>query len=136
MIIRKYDNLYIIKINNKKLKDFDYYNQNKIKELFQNILIKIKEKYQINGLLDINVYTNNNYGMIIEIEELATYLDEIDIHIHFHLDTPFLQETNNIEEQSELYFYKDKYYTLYNSLLDSSIIYKTDKILSEGIKVI
>ena len=137
MIIRKYDNIYIIKILKNKINNFDYFNQDNIKDLFKNIILKLKEKYQITGLLDINVYTNNDYGMIIEIEEIASYFDEIDMHIHFHLDTLFLQEiTEIIPLSKEVYYYKEKYYTSYDKSLDSSIIYKTEEIVKKGIKVV
>lgn len=136
MIIRRYDNLYIIKIVKETINNFDYFNQEEISKLFHNIIMKLKKRYQINGLLDINVYTNEEYGMIIEIEEVESYYDEIDMHIHFHLDTIFLQEINEIKDSlQDVYFYKDKYYTRYNQLLDSNIIYKTEEILTKGIKI-
>ena len=136
MIIRKYDNLYIIKIVKETINNFDYFNQEEISKLFNDIIMNLKKRYQINGLLDINVYTNEEYGMIIEIEEVESYYDEIDMHIHFHLDTLFLQEINEIKDSlQDVYFYKDKYYTRYNQLLDSNIIYKTEEILTKGIKI-
>ena len=136
MIIRKYDNLYIIKIVKETINNFDYFNQEEISKLFNDIIMNLKKRYQINGLLDINVYTNEEYGMIIEIEEVESYYDEIDMHIHFHLDTLFLQEINEIKDSlQDVYFYKDKYYTQYNQLLDSNIIYKTEEILTKGIKI-
>lgn len=136
MIIRKYDNLYIIKIVKETINNFDYFNQEEISKLFHDIIMNLKKRYQINGLLDINVYTNEEYGMIIEIEEVESYYDEIDMHIHFHLDTLFLQEINEIKDSlQDVYFYKDKYYTQYNQLLDSNIIYKTEEILTKGIKI-
>jgi hypothetical protein len=136
LIIRKYDNLYIIKIVKETINNFDYFNQEEISKLFHNIIMNLKKRYQINGLLDINVYTNEEYGMIIEIEEVESYYDEIDMHIHFHLDTLFLQEINEIKDSlQDVYFYKDKYYTRYNQLLDSNIIYKTEEILTKGIKI-
>lgn len=136
MIIRKYDNLYIIKIVKETINNFDYFNQEEISKLFHDIIMNLKKRYQINGLLDINVYTNEEYGMIIEIEEVESYYDEIDMHIHFHLDTLFLQEINEIKDSlQDVYFYKDKYYTRYNQLLDSNIIYKTEEILTKGIKI-
>ena len=137
MIIRKIDNKYIIKIINKDFNELDYYNQEQISTLFKKIVLKIKEKNQISGLLDINVYTNKNYGMIIEIEQIYPDLDEIDMHIHFHIDTPFLIEINDYDifNQKELYFYNNKIYTVYNKQSDSIVIYKTSDILSKGKKI-
>ena len=134
MIIRKYDNKYIIKILNNKLNESDYYNQEKISDLFKNIILKIKEKYTIKGLLDIDVYINKYYGMIIEIEVLYSELEEIDMRIHFHLDTIFLIETNNYNSK-DLYYYENKYYTIYNNISDNNIIYKSNDILTKGIRI-
>lgn len=138
MIIRKIDNTYIIRIINNNIDINELYNQEKVSKLFKEIILKIKEKYNIKGLLDINVYTNNNYGMIIEIEVIYKDLDEIDMHIHFHLDTIFLTEINDLDilSKKEVYYYNNKFYTIYNTLSDSPIIYKTEDILEKGIKVV
>ena len=134
MIIRKYDNKYIIRILNNKLNESDYYNQEKISDLFKNIILKIKEKYTIKGLLDIDVYINKYYGMIIEIEVIYSELEEIDMRIHFHLDTIFLIETTDYNSK-DLYYYKNKFYTIYNNISDNDIIYKTKDILTKGIRI-
>ena len=138
MIIRKIDNKYIIKLLDINIDIEDYYDQEKISNLFKNIILKIKEKDNISGLLDIEAYVNKYYGTIIEIEKIYPYLDEIDMHIHFHIDTPFLMELNgnDIKKQQEVYYYDNKFYTNYNKLSDSNIIYKTEEILEKGIKVI
>ena len=137
MIIRKNDNLYIIKIPKEKLKDFDIFNQDKIKELFQIILTKIKEKYSLNGLLETNVYVNEYYGMIIEINPIYSYSDEIDMQIHFYLDTTFLNEINefDLNKENDIYYYKNKYYTTYKGLTDSNIIYNTKNFFEKCIKI-
>lgn len=138
MIIRKIDNTYIIRIINNNIDINELYNQEKVSKLFKEIILKIKEKYNIKGLLDINVYTNNNYGMIIEIEVIYPELDEIDMHIHFYIDTIFLTEINDLDilSKKEVYYYNNKFYTIYNTLSDSPIIYKTEDILEKGIKVV
>ena len=137
MIIRKIDDLYIIKIMKENIKDFDFFDQDKIKDLFQKIIIKIKKKYNIKGLLDVNVYINEYYGMIIEIESIYSYFDEIDMRIHFHLDCTFLQEINenDLLKEKEVYYYKNKYYSIYTGTTDSNIIYKTDDIFNKCIRV-
>ena len=135
MIIRKFDNIYVIKIIKEKIKNFDYYNHKKIKKLFEKILLKIKEKNNISGILNIDVYQNDEYGLIIEIEEILSMEDEIDMNIHFHLKTPFLYELNEFYEEKEVYYYKHKYYGIYHKYIDSEIIYKTEKILNNAIKI-
>lgn len=119
---------------NNKLNESDYYNQEKISDLFKKIILKIKEKYNIKGLLDIDVYINKYYGMIIEIEVLYSELEEIDMRIHFHLDTIFLIETNDYNSK-DLYYYENKYYTIYNNISDNNIIYKSNDILTKGIRI-
>lgn len=137
MIIRKKNNIFIIKILKEKLNNFNIFNQDNIKELFQNILTKIKEKHDLNGLLNIDVYLNEYYGMIIEIKPIYYYKNEIDMKIHFHLDCIFLSEINTKEltKLKNTYLYRNKYYTIYKNIADSNIIYKTNDILEKGIKI-
>lgn len=138
MIIRKIDNTYIIKIIKKEIINFDIFNQQKIKELFQKIILRLKKKYNIMGLLKVDIYVNKYYGMIIEIKPIYNDIDEIDMKISFHLDTTFLYEINEKEiiKEKEIYYFKNKYYGIYQKPIDSNIIYKTDNILKEGIKVL
>ena len=137
MIIKKEDNLFIIKILKENLKDFDIFNQDLIREVFQNLLIKLKSKYTINGLLDVNVYLNEDYGVMIEIEPLISYKDEIDMKIHFHIDCIFMYEINpeDLYNNKDIYYYQNKYYSIYHKIVDSPIIYKTETILKKGIKI-
>ena len=138
MIIQKIENKYIIKIIKKEINKFDYFNKEEIQNLFQKIISKLKEKYTIKGLLDIEVYVNKKYGMIIEIEEIEVFDDEIDLNIHFHLDSFFLEEINPIEikNKKEVYYYDNKFYSPYTKISDSIVIYKTNEILNKGIKII
>ena len=80
---------------------------------------------------------NEYYGMIIEIESIYSYFDEIDMRIHFHLDCTFLQEINenDLLKEKEVYYYKNKYYSIYTGTTDSNIIYKTDDIFNKCIRV-
>jgi len=137
LIITKEKNYFIIKIIKERIKDYDCFNQEQTKKLFKRIIEKLKEKYNINGLLDINVYINKIYGMIIEIEKIYSYPNEIDMHIHFHIDAIFMNEINelDIKNQNEVYYYSGKYYSMYNHITDSNIIYKIDDILEKGIRI-
>lgn len=137
MLIRKENNIYIIKIPKEELKNFNIFNKEEISYLFQKIIKKIKNKYKLEGLLDINIYINNNYGMIIEINPLYEYQNRIDMKIHFHIDSIFMYEINNSEllTLKDIYYYKKKYYSIYKNTVDSKIIYKTEEILKKGIKI-
>ena len=120
------------------LKDFDIYNKEQIINLFKTIFIKIKKKYNLSGLFDVDIYVNDNYGLIIEIENL--YFDDVesDINIKVHLDAIFLNEINTYEilEYDEIYYYNDKFYGIFKKFCDKEIFYKDiDEILNKGIKL-
>ena len=63
-------------------------------KLFKDIFLNVKEKYKLSGLFDVDIYVNEDYGMIIEIYNLCFYNDEIDVKIKFHLDSLFLVEND------------------------------------------
>lgn len=128
----------IVKVFKDMLDNFDVYNKEQIFSLFKDIFIKVKNKYNLSGLFDINVYVNEDYGMIIEILNLCYYKGEIDVKIRFHLDSVFLTEINvdEILDYDEVYYYMNKFYGNYKNYSDSEIIYKDiDIILNDGIKV-
>ena len=107
MIIRKKDNRFIVKLIKNEILDFDVFNQQKIKELFKKIILTLKKKYNIGGILKVDTFLNEYYGMIIEMETLYNDTNEIDMKISFHLDTIFLYELNDEEIKRENYnFYK------------------------------
>lgn len=140
MIIIKDGNLFIVKIYKENINDIDIYDTDKILELFKSFLVILKDKYKISGLCDINVYINDDYGMILEINNLYKYDDEIDIKISFHIDALFMIEINfdidNYDDYDEIYFYNNKYYTNYKNIYDSSVIYKDSlEIINSGIRI-
>ena len=106
----------IIVFLNKKL-DLDKVN---LDIYFKKLYLKIKNKYnlELNGYYDINVYIDNNYGSIIEIEnedlDYYNYFNQIDMEIKVN-KTTFLYEID--------YEYLDK------ELLSKSIIYKQNNKL-------
>ena len=103
MIIRKKDNRFIVKLIKNEILDFDVFNQQKIKELFKKIILTLKKKYNIGGILKVDTFLNEYYGMIIEMETLYNDTNEIDMKISFHLDTIFLYELNDEEIKRENY---------------------------------
>lgn len=106
----------IIVFLNKKL-DLDKVN---LDIYFKKLFLRIKNKYnlELNGYYDINVYIDNNYGSIIEIEnedlDYYNYFNQIDMEIKVN-KTTFLYEID--------YEYIDK------ELLNKSIIYKQNNKL-------
>ena len=90
LFFRKEDKFLLVKIFKDKLSDFDIYNKEQVVKLFKDIFLNVKEKYKLSGLFDVDIYVNEDYGMIIEIYNLCFYNDEIDVKIKFHLDSLFL----------------------------------------------
>lgn len=138
MIISKEDNLFIIKIFKEYLNDIDIYDKDSIVSLFKEIILKMKKKYDLCGLLEIKVYINEEYGMIMEVNNVCKYEDEIDIKISFNIDSVFLYEINDeFEDIGSVYYYNEKYYSDYlNGYSDSDVIYKNSlDIISKGIKI-
>lgn len=140
MIISRDGNLFIIKIYKENIYDFDIYDTNDITDLFKDILIKIKKKYKINGLCDIDVYINDKYGMIMEINNIYKYGKDLDVKISFHIDSYFMNEIefdiDDIDDYLEVYYYNNKYYTICDRIRDSDIIYKDSfNIINKGIRI-
>jgi len=128
----------LIKIYKSYLNNFDIYDKNQVIDLFKNIFIKVKKKYNLSGLFDANIYVNDDYGMIIEIYNLYFYDIESDIKIKVYLDSIFLSEIFNYEiiDYDEVYYYNDKFYGKYKEFSDKGVIYKNvDEIMNNGIKL-
>ena len=140
VVVCKEDNIYIVRVYKEFIQNFDIYDTDNILELFKSILMKLKSKYKINGLCYIDVYVNEKYGMIIEINNVYKYDDEMDIKISFHVDSIFMNEinfdVNDIDCYEEIYYYDDKYYANYDIVHDSNIIYKNSlDIINNGIRI-
>ena len=137
MIIQKLDDYYIVKIFKEKLEEFNPFDKNCIEKLFQKILKKLLKNYSIHGLIDADIYFDRLYGMIIELREVYDYFDDIDLKIHFHLDSVFLVEIDDdIKSLKDVYYYQGKYYKTYDKMIDSPIIYKDSEcieIMEKGI---
>lgn len=138
MIITKEDEFFLVKIYKEFLKDLDIFDKDSLSKFFESILIKLKKKYPLSGLVDVEVYINPIYGMILEFHPIYSYFDEIDMRIEIHLDSIFLCEidSNEILDFPNVYYYQDKFYGIYHEWLDSPIIYKeSEEIMQKGIKV-
>ena len=138
MIINEKEDLFVVHIFNEYLGDINIFDIEKMITLFKNILEKIKQKYFINGLCNIVVYYDKNYGMILEISNHDNHMIELDVKIKFYLDVIFLIEiTSDIDnEYDNIYYYSGKYYTNYKTYMDSNVIYKdTLNIICNGFKI-
>lgn len=138
MIIRKCDDYFLIKVSKDRVEEFNVFDMDSVKEFFKSILGKLRKKYDLHGLVDVDVYVNEFYGMIIEMRIVADYFEEIDMRIKMHLNSLFLVniDSSAILDYDDVYYYEGNFYGNYSGVVDSDIIYKeTDDIISKGIKV-
>ena len=107
----------IIHINREFL-NFNYQVKEKIEEYIKNLIIKIKKIYKvkISGSYKVNIYQNNNYGFIIELnkqEGLDFFPDLIDLKINMFYDSNIFLKIEDyflINNYKGIYYYKDNYY--------------------------
>jgi len=138
LIFNKENKFILVKIFKSYLNDFDIYDKDNIIDLFKDIFITIKNKYNLLGLFDVDIYVNDEYGLIIEIHNICSYDYEIDLRINVHLDSIFFSEINSSEilDYNKVYYYNDKFYGLFKKFSDNDVIYKnTNVIINDGIKV-
>ncbi len=138
LIISKNNDLYIVKLYKNKMQNIDIFNIDDISILFKKVLVKLKNKYDISGFCLIEVFVNEYYGMIVEIDNIDKYGKDIDVNIKFHIDSLFMNEINDydMDRYEDCYFYKNKYYSTYKNINDSEVIYKEAyRIIKEGIKI-
>ena len=138
MLIRKKDDYFVIKIFKDNLIDINIFDINCVRDLFKDIFLKLRKKYDLHGLIDVDVYLNDNYGMIIEMVPVDGYFDDVDMKIKMHLNTIFLMniDGNYILDYKDVYYYGGKFFCSYKEFCDAETIYKdTDAIMLRGIKV-
>ena len=124
----------ILYLNNQYIKQKKYNNE-KIEDNFKDIFETLKQYYniKINGFYHIDVYSDSNYGIIIEMLpediDLDYYDNQVDMKIIFH-NKKFLYEIDEIEDyiHNKIYKYKDKYYIEEFNIEKSIPTYKTDEI--------
>ena len=143
MNISKFGNDYLIKIYKEEIKDIDIYDINDIYTLIKLIIKKIIKNNNISGNYQINIYTNDIYGMIIEFNKIKEN-SYIDLKINITIDSIFLYKTNNnyLNNNNTIYYYKNNYYILpkdnnINLLEVEAVLYGNivKEILAKGIKV-
>ena len=66
MIINKIDNYYIIKLPNTKIDIFDL---DELEKIVQKIILKVNRKYNVNNCIHLELYLNDNYGIIIKLTD-------------------------------------------------------------------
>ena len=143
MNISKFGNDYLIKIYKEEIKDIDIYDIDDIYTLIKLIIKKIIKNNNISGNYQINIYTNDIYGTIIEFNKIKEN-NYIDLKINITIDSIFLYKTNSnyLNTNNTIYYYKNNYYILpkdnnINLLEVEEVLYGNivKEILSKGIKV-
>lgn len=143
MNISKFGNDYLIKLYKEEIKNIDIYDIDDIYTLIKLIIKKIIKNNNISGNYQINIYTNDIYGMIIEFNKIKEN-SYIDLKINITIDSIFLYKTNNnyLDNNNTIYYYKNNYYILpknnnINLLEVEEVLYGNivKEILSKGIKV-
>ena len=143
MNISKLGNDYLIKIYKEEIKDINIYNIDDIYTLIKLIIKKIIKNNNISGNYQINIYTNDIYGMIIEFNKIKEN-NYIDLKINITIDSIFLYKTNSnyLNTNNTIYYYKNNYYILpkdnnINLLEVEEVLYGNivKEILSKGIKL-
>lgn len=130
------DNNIILYLKNEYLKQKGIVD---IEDSFKEIFELLREFYniKINGFYDINIYTDQNYGIVIvlkkELLDFDYYDNQIDMKITFY-DTNFLYEIEDLLEfkNYKIYHYKNKYYIEKFKPEFSNIIYDTNDIFKYG----
>ena len=143
MNISKLGNDYLIKIYKEEIKDINIYDIDDIYTLIKLIIKKIIKNNNISGNYQINIYTNDIYGMIIEFNKIKEN-NYIDLKINITIDSIFLYKTNSnyLNTNNTIYYYKNNYYILpkdnnINLLEVEEVLYGNivKEILSKGIKL-
>lgn len=138
MIFIKENKFILVKIFKSNLGDFDIYNKEHILNLFKDIFIKVKKRYNLSGFFDVDIYVNEDYGLIIEIDNIFYNDIDCDVNIKIHLDSIFLNEISNYEilDYNNIYYYNGKFFGFFKDFSDKDIIYKdVDEIINNGINL-
>jgi len=150
------ENNFIAKISNDVVENIDIFDIDEVEEFIKNLFTTFLKRQKIKGEVELNIYIDNNYGMIVDIknEEDFVFDDEIDIKIIFHLNNAFLYEIDYFDilentniKDANIYFYNNKFYLEliddidkkdYIKLLEASnIIWDNEgfKIVNKGVKL-
>lgn len=128
MKVTKINNKIIIYINQPI--NLDLNDNLSLEKYLKKLIITLKKRYSLNfsGLYTARIYSNVNYGLIIELENKDTldfFPDLIDLKIIIEEDSEFLIEVDDyylINNYPQIYTYKNKFYTNFKYLNSDDII--------------
>lgn len=147
-----------IYLNNYYISKIDFLDLESLENYVNELFVTLKEIYniKINGYYDIDVYLDNNYGVIIhmqkeEIEYYDCFNDQVDTQVTIHNNANFLYkiydffEVKNylVNNSFSLYKYNNELYIKLNNKIDdinfcnileycTEICYDIDKIIKKN----
>lgn len=146
---------FVIYLKKNTIFDINYANENELKKMLKKLFIKLNDVYNIkvNGYYIIHVYIDRNYGTVLQIKrEEIEYYDFFDNQVDMKIvlkRNPFLYKVEDFFDinlrKYKVYKYLNDFYLLpkkqlvYSELINllekSIIIYDSDKIIKNGIKI-
>ena len=117
MKIDIHDNNTTIYIN-KVFIDFDIKEKTELERFIMNIVLKLKKKKnnKLSGFYKAFVYSNNNYGIIIDLikqDDLDLFPELIDLKLIIFYDSEIYLKTNDyfkVKDLNKYYKYSNNYY--------------------------
>lgn len=150
MIVSKINNYYEIRIINSNI---DIYNPIELQDITTKIYKYISKNNKLNKLIIIDIYSDNNYGIIITLKDYKKthFKDEIEVKINIHTTSSILYKIDyfnikNKKIKGKIYYYDNNFYLEIDKILNnkdylhileqSEIIYEeSDKIQNKGVKI-
>ena len=124
-IITKKDRI-IIYIN-KLLIDFNLVIKEEIEDFVKRLVIKLK-KYKISGFYKVDVYQNDNYGLIIDMKKQDSFdffPELIDLKLYIYYDSEFYLKIEDyflVKDIKDISFLDGFYYVKVNNLSDLELL--------------
>lgn len=148
-------NYYRLILDNKNIENINFFDNIELKKFIVKFLPKYLKKYNITGILKLDIYWNIFLGLIINIKKEKDIKNDnfVELKIIFHFNNIILYKVNyfdlieNTNIRNQKLIYLDNYYYLniindinaddFIKLLDlSEIIFdEYKKILNNGIKL-
>ncbi len=145
------DRKLLVRIPKDKLDDLDIFDKDKLEKFVKKVVVMILKKKKIKGLVYLDIYIDNWYGMVMEFDVREVYLfdNQIDMKISFHIMNSFLYEMDYLMMREigvmdeVVYYWNKKFYLeiineidnkLYMQMLEGARIrYKDNEKIKKGI---
>jgi len=127
-----------IKIENNNLLMYinnpDLTTKEEIEDYIKELIFRLrkKQKRNVSGFYNVDVYQNNHFGVIIEMQkedDLDFFPDIIDLKINIKYNANLYVKVEDyflIKDKEKVYYYKHNYYTDINYLENKELIKLSD----------